>query len=219
MGRGRFEKLTGIREAQWAGRYWLRWSDAVIEAGYSPAAMNAALPDDIVLDALVLFIRELGHYPVTTELRMRRRADPSFPDHKVYRRFGTKPELAARVIEHVGKEPEMDSVVTSCRPIAALAMPARDPLEEGGIVAGTVYLMKSGNYYKIGRSNAVGRRAYELALQLPEKLTVVHTMETDDAVGIERYWHDRFGHRRVNGEWFALTATDLAAFRSRRKFM
>lgn len=201
VGRARFERLTGIREGQWAGRYWLRWSDAVAEAGYSAASMNSALPDEVVLDALVRLIRELGHYPVTAEFRMRRRADPSFPDHKVYRRFGTKPSLAARVIEHVGKDPDLRGVVAICQPIAALVEPASESADEVGPDAGQVYLMKSGSHYKIGRSNAAGRRAYELAIQLPEKLQVIHVIDTDDAVGIERYWHLRFGHRRANGEW------------------
>jgi hypothetical protein len=38
-----------------------------------------------------------------------------------------------------------------------------------GATFGSVYLVKSGPYYKIGSTNAVGRREYELAIQLPEK--------------------------------------------------
>lgn len=83
---------------------------------------------------------------------------------------------------------------------------------------GFVYLMKSGRFYKVGRSNSTGRREYELALQLPEKATTVHTIRTDDPIGIEEYWHKRFDSKRKNGEWFALEASDVAAFR-RRKFM
>ncbi|MCV7384403.1 GIY-YIG nuclease family protein [Mycolicibacter longobardus] len=86
-------------------------------------------------------------------------------------------------------------------------------------VPGYVYLVRSGKFHKIGRSNDHGRRAYEIGLQLPEKLEVVHTIETDDAVGIERYWHERFRERRRNGEWFLLTKADIAAFKRRRSFM
>jgi hypothetical protein len=78
--------------------------------------------------------------------------------------------------------------------------------------------MKAGRFYKIGRTNALGRRERELAIQLPEAAKVIHSIKTDDPVGIEEYWHRRFQDRRKNGEWFELTAQDLAAFR-RRKFM
>ena len=81
-----------------------------------------------------------------------------------------------------------------------------------------MYLLKSGHFYKIGRSNAVGRRERELAIQLPEKAIVVHSIKTDDPPGIEAYWHRRFEARRKNGEWFDLSPQDVAAFR-RRKFM
>ena len=86
-------------------------------------------------------------------------------------------------------------------------------------VPGHVYLVRSGKFHKIGRSNDHGRRTYEIGLQLPEQLEVVHTIETDDAVGIERYWHERCKDRRRNGEWFLLSKADVAAFKRRRVFM
>jgi len=61
-------------------------------------------------------------------------------------------------------------------------------------------------------------RERELAIQLPEKVKVMHSIKTDDQSGIEEYWHKRFAGRRKNGEWFELTADDVVAFRS-RKFM
>ena len=83
---------------------------------------------------------------------------------------------------------------------------------------GFVYLMKSGRYYKIGRSNSSGRREYELAIQLPDRADKMHEIRTDDPVGIEAYRHNRFESKRKNGEWFDLTPPDIKTFR-RRKFM
>lgn len=38
LGHREFANSTGIREGDWSGVYWARWSDAVREAGYEPNA-------------------------------------------------------------------------------------------------------------------------------------------------------------------------------------
>jgi len=43
--------------------------------------------------------------------------------------------------------------------------------------SGQVYPARMGKHHKIGRTGAVGRRMYELAIQLPETLTLVHVLQ------------------------------------------
>jgi hypothetical protein len=217
LGRARFLEHTGIRETDWAGKYWLKWSDAVAEAGFTPNTMQRAYEDDAILESLALFVREIGHYPVFNELVMKRRLDPSFPSHGTFARLGKKGEIAARLAVWCDEIGGWDDVLALCLPIAEKASPQHDEDETPSAPDGYVYLMKSGRYYKIGRTNSVGRREYELGIQLPEPLSVVHTIATDDPAGIETYWHERFATRRKNGEWFELRREDVTAFR-RRKF-
>lgn len=218
LGRGAFFSATGIRESDWIGKWWPRWNDVLAEAGFPPNQMNPRRPDEDMLQRLAEFVRELGHYPVIAELKMKASRDKSFPSPKTFDRFGGKRGVAAR-LQAFAMEHGMDDVAALCAPVLAdgeetdaVTVPTR------AASVGVVYLVKSGRFYKVGRSNAAGRRHYELAIQLPEKATLVHSIATDDPPGIEGYWHRRFADRRRNGEWFELTAEDVSAFR-RRKFM
>lgn len=138
----------------------------------------------------------------------------------VFQRIGNRAQVAARLIAHCGDDPAMADVVAIREPIAAKA--GKEPISSmagPGPQPGVVSLMNSGRDYKSGRSNSAGRRAYERAIQLPERMETVHVIETDDAIGIERYWHLRFAAQRLNGEWFALTAAHAAVFERRKRFM
>jgi hypothetical protein len=109
-----------------------------------------------------------------------------------------------------------------CGPIVSgkSEQPTDDERRATHVMVGFVYLMKHGGRreYKIGKTNAMGRREYELAIQLPEKLRTIHVIKTDDPEGIEEYWHEPFACKRGNGEWFNLELPDIQAFK-RRKFM
>lgn len=219
LGRQSFFRETGIKEADWKGKLWVRWSDVVREAGFEPNQKQGAFSEDLLLEKFIAVMRELGRFPTVAELRIRKRSDPSIPSSKVYARFGSKSQLAAKILNHCSGRAGYEDVISWCSPIAAReGSDDESATNTGEGVIGFVYLMKSGRSYKIGRSNAVGRREYELAIQLPDKLRTIHTIRTDDPAGIEEYWHKRFGVKRKNSEWFDLDSSDIAAFR-RRKFM
>lgn len=221
LGRARFEAETGVRQDEWLGRYWTRWSDAVREAGFPPNQFQGAHSDAYLLGCLAVLARELGSFPTYAEIKMRRQNDPSFPSHGTFARLGDKGTRIARLSEFCASQPDFEDVAGLLRQDFRLER-ADTELEEGetpDATEGFVYLLKSGKHYKIGRSNSAGRRLYELRLQLPEEATLVHMIETDDPVGIEHYWHRRFADRRGNGEWFKLSSADVKAFKRRRKFM
>lgn len=217
LGSHRFYAETGIRRRDWLGKYWARWGDALREAGLAPNSLQGAYDDAFLLEKLATLTRELGSFPVREELRLKTRRDSTFPSHSTFDRFGGKHDLVDRLVRYCTESGGYDDVLAICSAIERLTPEPKVP-DPADAAFGFVYLLKSGRYYKIGRTNAAGRRERELAIQLPEPTALIHSIKTDDPVGIERYWHGRFESRRKGGEWFALTAEDVVAFK-RRKFM
>lgn len=219
LGRARFEQETGIKYHDWWGKHWARWNEAVQEAGFAPNALQDAFSDELLLEKLATFTRELGRFPANGDLRIKKRNDPAFPNDKVFdAHFGSRLKLRRAVVEYCQSHPGFDDVVILCGPIPFEDETPQKEKRPAQVVVGFVYLMKSGKHYKIGKTNATGRREYELAIQLPERLSTVHVIKTDDPDGIEAYWHRRFTAKRRNGEWFELAPEDVQAFK-RRTFM
>ena len=217
-GIAKFEKVTGIKVEECVGKYWARWSDALREAGFSPNQMQGAFSESFLFQKYIELAREMGKLPVKSEMQLSKNG-PGFPSTHVYhKKFGSKPEFIKRLKEHCHNNAGFDDILRMCEGYVPPRGKEAQSAEVGDGELGFVYLMKSGKAYKLGRSNSAGRREYELAIQLPEKLKTVHVIRTDDPPGIETYWHNRFASKRKNGEWFELDAADVAAFR-RRKFM
>jgi Meiotically up-regulated gene 113 len=108
-------------------------------------------------------------------------------------------ELIRTIVKH-GQRPELEP-----------SQQAELSVEEEGCV----YFVRSGQRFKIGRTNALKQRVRMLQFQLPEKLLVIHHIKTEDPPGIETYWHRRFASQRKNGEWFELSPEDVEAFKAR----
>lgn len=220
LGRDRFFEATGIKDSDWLGKHWARWGDAVKEAGFVPNTLQAAYKDSILFEKYAGFIREIGRIPAKGDFRLKATQDKQFPAHTtIVNRLGNKTQQLKKLADYIRDKPEYADVLDL---IEATEPPIEPKTEAEGIPSeeqiGFVYLLKSGKFFKIGRSVSFECRSRELAIQLPEKADTVHVIRTDDPVGIELYWHRRFESKRKNGEWFELATEDVKAFK-RRKFM
>lgn len=218
LGRERFLAETGIRESDWHGKFWVRWGEALQEAGFSPNELNRAYENDEVLSRLAAYVGELGHFPVSGELKLKRRSDPSFPSAGVFDRLGSKAELVAALADFATRQGNTE-VVNICNATAPRRTRGEEEVLDDRVEVGHVYLVQHGSrrHFKIGRTNNPIRREGEVSGALPEKLTPVHTITTDDPVGVELYWHRRFASQRLQNEWFELSSADVRAFRRWRK--
>lgn len=198
----------------WRGVYRARWGDALAEAGFTANSLVERRDSNEVLRKLADLCRILGKMPTNSDMRLRVRSDPTFPNDKtVAHHFGKIAEVAA-ALRKLADTPEYADIA----PMLPNGNPDETSMSDRKHSReGTVYLLKSGPHYKIGRSDQIERRVKEITIALPEATTLIHTIRTDDLPGIEAYWHKRFADRRMNGEWFRLTAEDVKAF-TRRTF-
>lgn len=215
LGLRNFETETGIGYTDWYPGYWLRWSDAVREAGLEPNQKFVAYDDEFLLENVVRLTRRLGHVPVQGEFKRESKEDCNFPSSKAISRLGTKSQLASRIVSYCEDNPGNDDVASLWREVPVSEEPPATESDDGAPLVGYVYLLKHGSRreYKIGKTNDPVRREGELGIQLPEKCQPVHYIKTDDPAGVEAYWHNRFRDKRKEGEWFALTPQDVKAFK------
>lgn len=209
-GKHLFSKATGISEAKWSGVLWARWSDALLDAGFTPNVLQPRLDSETMLRGLVDLARRLQRLPTRAEIKLERQLDPYFPSHgAVARHFPTQATLLAAIKTQAVALQYAD--LLAALPDVVEIADAKCVLNEG-----YVYLLISGNHYKIGRSDNIERRMREIKISMPEPVTLVHFIKTDDMAGIEAYWHRRFAQRRANGEWFRLTPDDVRVFKRRK---
>jgi hypothetical protein len=216
LGRDRFSNETSVRKSDWYGVYWARWGDALKEAGFKPNQLTEGYDEAELLDALVGFIRELGHLPNEGELRIRTRRNDGFPHATTIRRLGTKSEVAVKMLSHLKSQDGFADIVAICEPLAKMPAKVRPTKAAANTADGFVYLIRSGKRYKLGATNDLATRSKAISVQMPDATKTEHVIRTDDPFGIEAYWHRRFAEKRTNGEWFELTREDVLAFKRRK---
>jgi hypothetical protein len=213
-GRLALTRATGIKESAWRGVLWARWNDAVKEAGLAPNIKTTAIDENLLMAHLAEAIRHFGRLPTYPELRLYNRSHPGFPTDKTFQvRFVTKEKMLVRMRDWARDRVGFEGIEDL---LPSPTSPESDNLPQPNALEGHVYLIGSGEHFKIGRSDQLERRIKEITVALPAAVKFVHSIQTDDPPGIEAYWHRRFADRRANGEWFKLTQADVAAFKRRK---
>ncbi len=217
-GRRKFSNETGILESVWWGKYWSKWSDAVIEAGLEPGKVSTKKSPDFVLETYAEICRHYGKLPSSPEVRLYLSQRSGLISHNaMLNHFGSKSGLDQAFAAHVrATEAAQDLLLIIHDKGLAKHVARQEQRQTSNKQDGYVYLLKSGRHYKIGKSDDIEKRIKSIVVSLPEKAELVHTIRTDDPSGIESYWHRRFAENRANGEWFALSASDVAAFKKRK---
>ena len=225
LGRLRFFAQTGIKESDWSGIHWTKWSDAQVEAGFSALSLKPAYDEQYILGCISELTRKLGKVPTTPEMKLERRTNQLFPNDRVIGRRWGRAELIEKLRGFCAAHSEYQDVgaIVASKSTEAASTEAS---EESSPVpqTGYVYVIRAQGAYKIGCTQAPYRRAAEIANQSANGAELIHLISTDDPEGIEKYWHTRFSMKRLSGinkqsgEWFDLSREEISAFK-RRKFM
>ena len=73
---------------------------------------------------------------------------------------------------------------------------------------GYLYILNCKNIYTIGVSRNVENRITQLT-KMPYEIKCEYKKWVYNPYHVEKFFHETFEHKRVNGEWFNLDANDL----------
>ena len=207
-----FENETGILRREWTGKIWVRWSEAIKEAGFTPNALVQRFDSQQVLKKVIECSEVIGRLPSNGDLRLYAYQNEGFPSNgTVENHFPRRALLIEAIRDFVKDKPSHAHILAM--------LPDTNPVAkqtQSFSNYGHVYLLKAGDYYKIGQSSDLEKRVKSINVALPDKATLEHAISTDDPPGIEAYWHRRFAVHRANGEWFKLSKADVLAFKKRK---
>jgi len=216
LGKQNFFLASGIKESDWSGRFWIKWSDALQAAGYAPNKMQDAFSDRHLFEKYAMLVRELGHIPTSPEVRMKARNAADFPSHNTFSRLGSKQQFLNKFLTFCSDDENYSDLRELLKSIPGAELEPETVGAASKSENGYVYLLLFGAEYKIGSSNSVERRFREIKTQMPYEGKIVHSIATGDPAGIEAYWHNYFKDKRLKGEWFKLNPNDLRYFKKRK---
>lgn len=215
-----FEDSTRIKESEWKGKYWTKWSDVLREAGLTPNTFGADPYDEN--QALTQFAKlasHLGKLPTRDEIKLYKNNGWELPSIETLRRnFGNRESLVKAVESHCKSTGTYPEVALLCQKYLKDNLSTSDEVTAKPRI-GYVYMQKHGNRpeYKIGKTWHAAMREGQLKLLLPEEIQPIHYIETVDPPGVEAYWHKRFKKQHLNGEWFRLSSAQVKEFKMWRK--
>jgi len=140
-GRLVFEGETGIKQSDWYPDTWLRWGEALAEAGYAPNKLKGRIEDDVVIEKFIGLVRELHRFPILGEIRRKAKTDKSFPGHTRFDRFGGKEKLIEAVADHCRGNPGFDDILALYDQLKSSSPTVSEIGREPKVVTGFVYLM------------------------------------------------------------------------------
>jgi hypothetical protein len=212
-GQTRFASETGIKRHQWLGKYWPKWGDALLEAGFQPNVLRERTDLNLVMPSIAGIVLRLGRFPTQAEMQIAWQGKEDVPQIKsVFARLRSK----KRLVGEFRKWAENSENAERLLELVPEIVDAEEADSQKNVKRiGHVYLLKWGNNYKIGESGNWESRITKIGIKLPEKSELIHKIETDDPPGIEAYWHRRFADKKVNGEWFKLSSDDVRDFKKR----
>ena len=64
-----------------------------------------------------MLIRDLGHFPVAGELKLKAHQDKNFPNPNTFsERLGSKRQIASKIVEYCNKHKNYEDVLTLSKP-------------------------------------------------------------------------------------------------------
>ena len=86
-------------------------------------------------------------------------------------------------------------------------MPTDEPEPQGDI--GYLYVLQCQEFYKIGIADDIKQRMASLQTGNPIKLRLILCQRRSKYKNAERFYHQHFRAKRVQGEWFKLSYDDV----------
>jgi hypothetical protein len=147
VGAGVFEGEKGISRYYWAGGHWRSWSEFQKYAGHSPNLPTQKIADEIVLERFAELALEQERIPTGSDLVLKRKTDPLFPNPTCFRRWGNRDRLLRQVVDYGAGKEQFAHVLELLRSGISSSLDRR---LEAFNTNGFVYLIRSGRYYKLG---------------------------------------------------------------------